>query len=212
MQLLKCFVKIYFFGASSNHIHTSSWNYIHYILYIYHHRTHALFNISTESLLPSSVIVLSCILAFFQIRTYVRNPPLRWAPPLQKLVSISFFFLNEEKPFGRTLFQGICYEDSAPNIRRKSCSGKGVSMATEEKKHLKSGANSMIFHNMISNNNVIFNNMIFNNMMWSSMWSSIIWSSIIWSSIIRSSIIWYDMTIVRYSTLWCTIAGNFEIH
>ena len=43
----------------------------------HHHRTHALFNISTESLLPSSVIVLSCILAFFQIRTYVRNPPLR---------------------------------------------------------------------------------------------------------------------------------------
>ena len=57
-------------------------------------------------------------------------------------------------------FQGICCEDSAADIRRKSCRGKGVKMATEEKKHLKSGANSMIL------NNTIFNNMIFNNMIW----------------------------------------------
>ena len=107
-----------------------------------------------------------------------QEPTPQVSPSLTKVGFNIVLFLNEQKPFGRTLFQGICCEDSAADIRRKSCRGKGVSMATEEKKHLKSGANSMIFNvifnsmifnNMIFNymifNNMIFNNMIFNNMM-----------------------------------------------
>ena len=81
-------------------------------------------------------------------------------PSGEPLVSISLFLLNDQKPFDWTFLQGICCENSAADIRRKSCRGKSVSMATEEKKHLKSGANSMIFNNMI------FNNVIFNNMVW----------------------------------------------
>ena len=89
-----------------------------------------------------------------------QEPTPQVSPSLTKVGFNIVHFLNDQKPFGRTFFQGICCEDSAADIRRKSCRGKGVSMATEEKKHLKSGANSMIFNSMI------FNSMISNNMIW----------------------------------------------
>ena len=39
-----------------------------------------------DNLFPNEVIVLSCVLLFFQIRTYVRNPPLRSTTIFRKTV------------------------------------------------------------------------------------------------------------------------------
>ena len=44
-----------------------------------------------DSLFPNSVIVLSCILAFFQIRTYVRNPALRSTTSFKHFLLLELF-------------------------------------------------------------------------------------------------------------------------
>ena len=169
-----------------------------YPLYIVHIITTALTPSSTSAQKACSPPLSLCFPVSWRSS---RSEPMSGTHPSgEPLVSISLFLLNDQKPFDWTFLQSICCENSAADIRGKSCRGKSVSLATEEKKHFKSGANSMIFNNMIFKN-MIFNNIIFNNVIF------IMWYSILWSSII-----WYDMTIVWSSTIWCTIAGNFEIH
>ena len=142
--------------------HHHDTTYIHYILYISsppHSRP-----LQHQHRKPAPLL---CHCAFLYLgvlpdQNLCQEPTPQVSPSLTKVGFNIVPFLNDQKPFVRTFFQGICCEDSAADIRRKSCRGKSVSMATEEKKHLKSGANSMIFNNMIFKN-MIFNNIIFNN-------------------------------------------------
>ena len=164
-----------------------------YPLYIVHIITTALTPSSTSAQKACSPPLSLCFPVSW--RSSRLEPMWGTHPSGEPLVSISLFLLNDQKPFDWTFLQGICCENSAADIRGKSCRGKSVSLATEEKKHFKSGANSMIFNNMIFKN-MIFNNIIFNNVIF------IMWYSIIW----------YDMTIVWSSTICCTKAGKFEIH
>ena len=91
-----------------------------------------------DNLFPNSVIVLSCILLAFQIRTYARNPPLRSKQFKTSPLSHLSFTRN---PISS---QGICSEDGVADIGRKLGDDRSLPVVEKESKsHPKSGSRKL---------------------------------------------------------------------
>ena len=102
-----------------------------------------------DSLFPNSVIVLSCILAFFQIRTYVRNPALRSTTSFKHFLLLELFCKigqSHKEWTQNTFFQGICREDSDADIARKLGDDRSLPVVAEKREKLfKSGSRNLKF-------------------------------------------------------------------